>query len=257
MNLYLHGAKDFRIAQGDTLREPAFRDGDTLKTFDCVLANPPFSLKNWGSDEFSSDPWGRNIWGVPTDKSADFAWVQHMVCSMDKRNGRCAVVLPQGALFHGGKEGAIRKELIKSDRVEAVIALASGVFYSTGVSACVLFLRNDKPAEHRGRVCIIDGSKIFSAQRAQNVISEENAQEMLSLYRSYKPVVEKCAIATLGDIEREGYVLSANNYVERKREKVEPPAETRKRFYDLLQQTRESEERLLNLLAKGGYTNGE
>ena len=121
----------------------------------------------------------------------------------------------------------------------------------------MLFLRNDKPAEHRGRVCIIDGSKIFSAQRAQNVISEENAQEMLSLYRSYKPVVEKCAIATLGDIEREGYVLSANNYVERKREKVEPPAETRKRFYDLLQQTRESEERLLNLLAKGGYTNGE
>ena len=217
MNLYLHGAKDFRVAQGDTLREPAFRDGNALKTFDCVLANPPFSLKNWGSDEFSSDPWGRNIWGTPTDKSADFAWVQHMVRSMDKKNGRCAVVLPQGALFHSGKEGAIRKELIRSDRVEAVIALASGVFYSTGVSACVLFLSNDKPADHQERICIIDGSKIFTAQRAQNVISEKNAQEMLSLYRSYEPVIEKCAIATLADIEREGYVLSANNYVERKR----------------------------------------
>ena len=257
MNLYLHGAKDFRVAQGDTLREPAFRDGNALKTFDCVLANPPFSLKNWGSDEFASDPWGRNVWGVPTDKSADFAWVQHMVCSMDKKNGRCAVVLPQGALFHGGKEGAIRKELIKSDKVEAVIALASGVFYSTGVSACVLFFRNDKPTDHQGRICIIDGSKIFTAQRAQNVISEKNAQEMLSLYRSYEPVIEKCAIATLADIEREGYVLSANNYVERKREKVEPPTETRKRFYDLLQQTKESEERLLDLLTKGGYVDGE
>ena len=78
MNLYLHGAKDFRIVQGDTLREPAFRNGNALKTFDCVLANPPFSLKNWGSDEFSSDPWGRNIWGVPTDKSADFAWVRSL-----------------------------------------------------------------------------------------------------------------------------------------------------------------------------------
>lgn len=257
MNLYLHGAKDFRVAQGDTLREPAFRDGNALKTFDCVLANPPFSLKNWGSDEFSSDPWGRNIWGTPTDKSADFAWVQHMVRSMDKKNGRCAVVLPQGALFHSGKEGAIRKELIRSDRVEAVIALASGVFYSTGVSACVLFLSNDKPADHQERICIIDGSKIFTAQRAQNVISEKNAQEMLSLYRSYEPVIEKCAIATLADIEREGYVLSANNYVERKREKVEPPTETRKRFYDLLQQTKESEERLLDLLTKGGYVDGE
>lgn len=99
---------------------------------------------------------------------------------MDEKSGRCAVVLPQGALFHGGKEGTIRKELLKSDKVEAVISLASGVFYSTGVSACVLFLRNEKPAEHQGRVCIIDGSKIFTAQRAQNVISEENAQEMLS-----------------------------------------------------------------------------
>lgn len=257
MNLYLHGAKDFRVAQGDTLREPAFRDGNTLKTFDCVLANPPFSLKNWGSDEFASDPWGRNVWGVPTDKSADFAWVQHMVCSMDKKNGRCAVVLPQGALFHGGKEGAIRKELIKSDKVEAVIALASGVFYSTGVSACVLFLRNEKSTEHRGRVCIIDGSKIFTAQRAQNMISEEDAREMLSLYRSYEPVIEKCAIATLDDIEREGYVLSANNYIERKREKVEPPAETRKRFYDLIQKTRESEEKFLDLLVKGGYVDGK
>ena len=167
------------------------------------------------------------------------------------------MVLPQGALFHGGKEGAIRKKLIKSDRVEAVIALASGVFYSTGVSACVLFLRNNKPAEHRGRVCIIDGSKIFTAQRAQNVISEENAQEMLSLYRSYEPVIEKCAIATLADIENEGYVLSANNYVEREREKVEPPAETRKRFYELLRQTKQSEERLLDLLTKGGYVDGE
>ena len=180
-----------------------------------------------------------------------------MVCSMDEKSGRCAVVLPQGALFHGGKEGAIRKELLKSDKVEAVISLASGVFYSTGVSACVLFLRNDKPPAHRGRVCIIDGTEIFTAQRAQNMITEENAQEMLSLYQSYEPVVEKCAIATLDDIEREGYVLSANNYVERRREEIEPLAETRKRFYDLLRQTRKSEEKLLELLSKGGYVDGE
>lgn len=257
MNLYLHGAKDFRIAQGDTLRDPAFHEAGKLKTFDCVIANPPFSLKNWGSEEFSSDPWGRNIWGVPTNKSADFAWVQHMVCSMDEHSGRCAVVLPQGALFHGGKEGAIRKRLVESDKIEAVIALASGVFYSTGVSACILFLRNEKPEAHKGRICIIDGSKIFTAQRAQNVISEENAQEMLDLYRTYEPVVEKCAIATLEDVRQEDYVLSANSYVERRREEVEPPAETRKRFYDLLEETRKSEDRLLELLKKGGYTDGE
>ena len=121
----------------------------------------------------------------------------------------------------------------------------------------MLFLRSDKPPAHRGRVCIIDGTEIFTAQRAQNMISEENAQEMLSLYHSYEPVVEKCAIATLDDIEREGYVLSANNYVERRREEIEPAAETRKRFYDLLRQTRKSEEKLLELLSKGGYVDGE
>lgn len=176
---------------------------------------------------------------------------------MDERNGRCAVVLPQGALFHGGKEGAIREALIKSDKIEAVITLASGVFYSTGVSACILFLRNDKPVEHRGRICVVDGSKIFTAQRAQNMVSEENAQELLSLYRSYEPVVEKCAIVTLEDVEREGYVLSASNYVEREREEAEPPVETRRRFYELLEQTRESEKRLHDLLEKGGYADGE
>lgn len=180
-----------------------------------------------------------------------------MVCSMDEHSGRCAVVLPQGALFHGGKEGAIRKRLVESDKIEAVIALASGVFYSTGVSACILFLRNEKPEAHKGRICIIDGSKIFTAQRAQNVISEENAQEMLDLYRTYEPVVEKCAIATLEDVRQEDYVLSASSYVERRREEVEPPAETRKRFYDLLEETRKSEDRLLELLKKGGYTDGE
>ncbi len=121
----------------------------------------------------------------------------------------------------------------------------------------MLFLRNEKPTEHQGRVCIIDGSKIFTAQRAQNMISEEDAREMLSLYRSYEPVIEKCAITTLADIEREGYVLSANNYIERKREKVEPPAEIRKRFYDLIQKTRKSEKKFLDLLVKGGYVDGK
>ena len=110
MNLFLHGARDFHIAQGDTLRSPAFMEAGNLRTFDCVLANPPFSLKNWGAEQFASDPWGRNIWGSLTDKTAaDLIWLQHMVCSMDAKHGRCAVILPQGVLFHGGKEGSIRK----------------------------------------------------------------------------------------------------------------------------------------------------
>ena len=163
MNLFLHGARDFKIKQGDTLKSPFFLDKGKLQTFNCVIANPPFSLKAWGAEQFSSDIYGRNIWGSPTDSSADFAWLQHMVKSMDKDNGRCAVVLPQGVLFHGGKEGEMRKQLVESDKLEAVITLVSGVFYSTGVSACILILNNSKVAEHKGKVCLIDASKIYTA----------------------------------------------------------------------------------------------
>lgn len=129
MNLFLHGAQDFKVTQGDTLRTPNYLYRGELQTFDCVLANPPFSLENWGSEQFSSDIYGRNMWGCPTDSNGDFAWLQHMVKSMDKKSGRCAVVLPQGVLFRSGKEGKIREALIKSDKLEYVITLVSSIFY--------------------------------------------------------------------------------------------------------------------------------
>jgi type I restriction enzyme M protein len=170
MNLFLHGARDFNIKQGDTLRSPAFLEDEKLKTFDCVLANPPFSLKKWGAKEFSSDPYGRNIWGTPSDSNGDFAWLQHMVQSMDPDNGRCAVVLPQGVLFRQRTEGKIREELVKSDKLEAVITLVDGIFFRTGVSACILILNNKKVPSRKGKVCMIDATQIYTAKRAQNYI---------------------------------------------------------------------------------------
>lgn len=256
MNLFLHGARDFKVAQGDTLRAPAFTEKGKLKTFDCVLANPPFSLKNWGASAFGSDPWGRNIWGTLTDKTAaDLIWLQHMVCSMDGENGRCAVILPQGVLFHGNKEGAIREKLVKSDKLEAVITLASGVFFSTGVSACILFLKNKKDEAHKGRICLIDGSQVFTAQRAQNIISDENAKELFGYYEAYEDVVDRCKVVTVEDVKAQGYVLSVSNYIEREKEEIEPPEIVKQRFLDLLDETEAAEERFRLLLAKGGYLN--
>ena len=109
MNLFLHGAKEFKIVREDTLRKPVFIHNGQLQQFDCVLANPPFGLDHWGAEIFENDQWGRNIWGSPTDSNADFAWLQHMYKSMRPGKGRCAVVMPQGVLFHGGREGDIRK----------------------------------------------------------------------------------------------------------------------------------------------------
>jgi type I restriction enzyme M protein len=111
MNLFLHGARDFKVTQGDTLRNPNYINAGQLQTFDCVIANSPFGLKAWGAAAFETDAYGRNIWGCPSDSNADFAWLQHMIKSMNLATGRVAVVMPQGVLFHGGKEGEIRKQI--------------------------------------------------------------------------------------------------------------------------------------------------
>lgn len=253
MNLFLHGARDFNILQGDTLRNPNFLYRGELQTFDCVIANPPFSLKNWGAEQFSSDVYGRNLWGSPTDSNADFAWLQHMVKSMDKKRGRLAVVLPQGVLFRGGKEGEIRKQMIESDKLEYVIALTSGIFYSTGVSACILVLNNNKPDTHRGNVCLVDASNIYTAQRAQNIMTEQNVEDVYKLCSDYTDVLEKVKIASLDNIRGKDYSLSVSGYVEKAARETVSPAEVRKCFFAALENVRVAEGKLKTLLTEGGY----
>ncbi|MEC1781812.1 N-6 DNA methylase [Schinkia azotoformans] len=253
MNLFLHGARDFKVNQGDTLRSPLFLYRGELQTFDCVIANPPFSLKKWGADQFASDIYGRNLWGSPTDSSADFAWLQHMVKSMDKKNGRCAVVLPQGVLFHSGREGEIRKQLIESDKLECVITLVSGLFYSTGISACILILNNNKSSKHKGKVCFIDASNIYTAQRAQNIMTEKNIDETFNLYQDYEDVIEKAKIATIEDIRKKDYTLSVNSYIEKAPQETICPKEVKKAFFSALDEAIAAEEKFKRLLVEGGY----
>lgn len=253
MNLFLHGARDFKITQGDTLRSPNYVEGGALQTFDCVVANPPFSLKNWGSKQFSSDIYGRNLWGCPTDSNGDFAWLQHMVKSMNPKTGRCAVVLPQGVLFRGGKEGEIRKKLVESDKLEAIITLAGGVFYSTGVSACILCLNNKKPLEHRNKICMIDASGIYTPQRAQNIMTEDDIQKVFSLYVAYEDVVERVKISTIEEIREKGYSLAINNYIEKKEQEVISPAEIRKQYFKAYEEMLAAEMKMRKLLLEGGY----
>lgn len=255
MNLFLHGAREFKIAQGDTLRDPSFIENGHLKTFDCVLANPPFSLKKWGAKEFEHDKYGRNIWGCPTDSNADFAWLQHMVCSMDSKHGRVAVVLPQGVLFRTGKDGMMRKKLIESDLVEAVITLKGGIFYGAGVSACILFLKKEKSMNHKNHVCMIDASEIYTPQRAQDYMSEENIADVYKLYTEYQDVIERCKIVTIKDIKEKEYNLSTNIYIEKKPVPITPPSVVREQYFSAYQKAIESGEKLRDLLKEGGYIN--
>lgn len=253
MNLFLHGARDFNVVQGDTLRNPGFLKRGSLQTFDCVIANPPFSLKNWGAEAFSSDIYGRNIWGCPSDSCADFAWLQHMVSSMDPKNGRCAIILPQGVLFHGGKDGEMRQKLVESDKLEAIVTFVSGVFYSTGVSACALILNNNKPAEHKNKICLIDASNIYTPKRAQNIMTDDDIQQVCDLYADYKDVIEKCKIVTLDDIKAKDYTLSVNSYIEKKQQETIDPAVVKKEFLEALSAVTTAEDKLKRLLVEGGY----
>ena len=255
MNLYLHGAQDFRVTQGDTLRSPNYMYRGELQTFDCVVANPPFGLKNWGADAFASDVYGRNIWGCPPTANADYAWIQHIVKSMDKKNGRAAFVISQGVLFHTGKEGSIREELVKSDKLEAVITLASGVFFGTSVSACILVMNNNKIEEHKGKVLLIDASQNYTAQIAQNIMTEEDIEQVYDLYCNYEDVVDKSKVVTLDDIKAKDYSLAVNNYIEKSQVETIDPTVIRKNYLDAVNAVISAENHLRELLMKEGLLN--
>ena len=214
MNLYLHGASDFTIHRGDTLREPAFFSGDDLATFDCVIANPPFSLQNWGDDVWSSDPYGRNFAGLPPNRSGDYAWVQHMITSMAPGTGRVAVVLPHGALFRMGKEGAIRKRILEMDLLEAVIGLGPNLFYGTGLAACVLVFRRHKAPERKDRVLVIDASKEFRTGRAQNELLPEHVDRIYGWYRDFGDADGVARVVPLDEIASNDYNLNIPRYIE-------------------------------------------
>lgn len=250
MNLFLHGAKDFKIIQGDTLRDPKFLKAGKVQTFDCVIANPPFGLDKWGADQFASDPYGRNIWGCPSDSSADFAWLQHMVSSMNSKTGRCAVILPQGVLFHSGKESEMRQKLIDTDMLECVITLVQGVFFSTGVSACILILNKNKSAAHQGKICMIDASKIYTAKRAQNIMTEENIDEVFKLYLNYEDVIEKAKIVEIKDLKD---TLVPKSYIQKKEAEKIDPAKVKKEYIESYKKMIENEETMKKLLKEGGY----
>lgn len=257
MNLFLHGAQDFTIGQADTLRSPLFIENNQLKTFDCVIANPPFSLESWGAEAFASDRYGRNIWGCPSDSNGDFAWLQHMIKSMDSNKGRCAVVLPQGVLFRNtGKEREIRKSLIESDKLECVITLVGGIFYSTGVSACILLLNNKKSHTHKGRICLINAESIYTPMRAQNVMTEENIQEVFKLYQNYSNVIEKAKVVTIDDVRKKDYSLSVSNYIEKKPEEEIDAEQIKQEYFSAVREVKANENKMKKLLLDGGFING-
>jgi len=225
MNMFLHGVEDFTVVRDDTLRNPAFFSGDNLATFDCVIANPPFSLKKWGASLWEKDPYGRNIAGVPPDSNGDLAWVQHMVKSMEYPNGRVAVVLPHGALFRKGKEGKIREQLLKMDIIEAVIGLGANIFYGAAISACILVFRAFKKKDKKNKVLFINAVDQVRVGRAQNYLENEHIERIYKWYRDYKDVQCNAKVVEMEQIESNDFNLNISLYVEKKIEDNLPSVE--------------------------------
>jgi type I restriction enzyme M protein len=214
MNMFLHGIEDFQISRGDTLRQPAFFAADGLKTFDCVIANPPFSLKEWGAENWANDPFGRNIAGVPPKGNGDMAWVQHMIKSMNS-TGRMTVVLPHGALFRKGAEGKIRKALLEQDMLEAVIGLGPNIFYGTQLAACLIVFKQNKEADKKDKVLFIDGSDQVRVGRAQNYLEQEHINQLFQWYNDNTDVENYVKVASMNDIEENDFNLNIPLYVEK------------------------------------------
>jgi type I restriction enzyme M protein len=255
MNLVLHGIEDLKIVREDTLRSPAFTDASigSLATFDCVIANPPFSLKEWGSEVWESDPWGRAVFGLPPDSYGDYAWVQHMVASMAEGTGRMAVVLPQGALFRKGAEGKIRRALLEEDLIEAVIGLAPNIFYGTGLAPAVLILRRSKPAQRRGKVLVMDASSLFRKGRAQNFLDPEHAAQIVAWVQAFEDVEDRAKVVGIGEIKKEDWTLNISRYVLPPiGEEIPPLPEAVAAFKEALAECRAAEEHLREVLTEGG-----
>lgn len=258
MNLFLHGVEDFDVVRGDTLRDPAFFTGDELATFDCVIANPPFSLVNWGAEVWASDRFARNFAGMPPRKTGDYAWVEHMVKSMAAKTGRLAVVLPQGALFRSGAEQRIRRHLLEADLVEAVIGLAPNLFYGTGLAASVMVLRRRKQPERQGKVLVADASTMFTRGRNQNTLEDEHRRRIEELYAAFADEEGLAHVADLAEIERNDFDLNISRYVAPGREKESPTlTEATSVLKTALDEARATEDRLLELLRTEGLAGDE
>ncbi|GGY03892.1 type I restriction-modification system subunit M [Streptomyces tanashiensis] len=213
MNLFLHGIADGHVAHGDTLAKPAFLDAHgRLRTFDVVLANPPYSIKTWNRDAFTKDPYGRNMWGVPPQNAADYAFIQHIEASLDPKTGRAAILLPHGVLNRIG-EATVRKAMIDADAVEAVIGLAHGLFYNSGMEAIVLVLRKQKPADRKHKVLFIDAKKEFYRAGVQSFLSETHQQCILNAFQNFADVPGFARVATLDEIRANNGNLAIPQYV--------------------------------------------
>jgi len=214
MNLFLHGIEDFDVLRGDTLANPGFTDGDRLRRFDVVLANPPYSIKAWDRAAWSTDRWGRNRYGTPPQGRADYAFWQHIIASMDPVTGRSAILFPHGVLFRD-EEREMRRKIVAADVIEAVIGLGPNLFYNSPMEACIVVCRSRKAPDRAGKVLMIDAVREVTRERAQSYLTPDHIARIVTAFRACQDEEGFATVAATEAIaERDGN-LSIPLYVQR------------------------------------------
>jgi type I restriction enzyme M protein len=212
MNMFLHGEDNHRIEWGDTIRNPKLLDSeDTLKHFDVVVANPPFSLEKWGYDSAAADKFGRFRRGLPPQTKGDYAFVLHMIETLKPKTGRMGVVVPHGVLFRSAAEGKIRKQLIDENLLDAVIGLPEKLFFGTGIPAAILIFRRNKTDKS---TLFIDASCDYKDGKNQNQLSDNNVAKIIETYKTRKNVEKYAYLASIEEIKENDYNLNIPRYVD-------------------------------------------
>lgn len=212
MNLFLHGVEDFHIVNDDTLKNPAFIEHGQLQQFDIVLANPPYSIKQWDRGAFENDKYGRNFLGTPPQGRADYAFLQHILKSLKPRTGRCAILFPHGVLFRD-EENDMRKKLVESDLVECVIGIGKNLFFNSGMEACIMICRTNKPIERRGKVLFINAKHEITRRNSESFLEDSHIEKIASTYHNFTEVPGFSGIGSIEDIQSNNSKLSIPLYV--------------------------------------------
>ncbi len=219
LNMFLHGVRGADIRKGDTLGDPQHIKNGELMRFDRVIANPPFSLKKWGRDIAENDGYGRYRFGLPPKDAGDWAFVQHMIASLNNE-GVMGVVVPHGVLFRGASEGEIRKGILESDLLEAVIGLPSALFYGTGIPAALLIVNKQKNSEKKGKVIFINAELDYQEGKNQNILREQDIEKIVNSFNYYKEIKRFSRVISLEEIKENDYNLNIRRYAD-----TSPPPE--------------------------------
>ena len=212
MNLFLHGVQDYTIINDDTLANPGFINNGHLQQFDIVLANPPYSIKQWNREAFASDKWGRNFLGVPPQGRADYAFFQHILASMKTDTGRCAILFPHGVLFRD-EEKDMRKRLIESNLIDCIIGLGPNLFYNSPMESCIVICRKDRPVEKTGKILFINAVREVTRKNTNSFLSEDQIAKISKAYHNFKDIKSFAKIVSFREIGDNGYDLSIKKYV--------------------------------------------